>query len=112
MSDLVGNHIVGFLMTQLILLNVGPDYYVILFYSDLYCINEYHLFLVLYGIYSGVMYVFYHYYKQVNYLQFPPLQVSVGLKKCKISEPPRGKTNNVVSEQVRHKPACTATEAC
>ena len=25
-------------------------------------------------------------------------------------EPPRGKTNNVVSEQVRHKPACTATE--
>ena len=27
-----------------------------------------------------------------------------------INEPPRGKTNNVVSEQVRHKPACTATE--
>ena len=26
-------------------------------------------------------------------------------------EPPRGKTNNVVSEQVRHKPACTVTEA-
>ena len=26
-------------------------------------------------------------------------------------EPPRGKTNNVVSEQVRHKPAYTATEA-
>ena len=26
------------------------------------------------------------------------------------SEPPRGKTNNVVSEQVRHKPACTSTE--
>ena len=26
-------------------------------------------------------------------------------------EPPRGKTNNVVSEQVGHKPACTATEA-
>ena len=25
-------------------------------------------------------------------------------------EPPRGKTNNVVSEQVRHKPACTVTE--
>ena len=25
-------------------------------------------------------------------------------------EPPRGKTNNVVSEQVRHKPACTSTE--
>ena len=28
-----------------------------------------------------------------------------------VFEPPRGKTNNVVSEQVRHKPACTATEA-
>ena len=27
-----------------------------------------------------------------------------------INEPPRGKTNNVVSEQVRHKPACTSTE--
>ena len=26
-------------------------------------------------------------------------------------EPPRGKTNNVVSDKVRHKPACTATEA-
>ena len=25
-------------------------------------------------------------------------------------EPPRGKTNNVVSEQVRHKPACAVTE--
>ena len=25
-------------------------------------------------------------------------------------EPPRGKTNNVVSEQVRHKPACSVTE--
>ena len=27
-----------------------------------------------------------------------------------INEPSRGKTNNVVSEQVRHKPGCTATE--
>ena len=27
-----------------------------------------------------------------------------------IYEPPRGKTNNVVSDQVRHKPACTSTE--
>ena len=26
-------------------------------------------------------------------------------------EPSRGKTNNVVSEQVRHKPGCTNTEA-
>ena len=25
-------------------------------------------------------------------------------------EPPCGKTNNAVSEQVRHKPACTVTE--
>ena len=28
-----------------------------------------------------------------------------------IIEPPRGKTNNVVCEQVRHKLACTVTEA-
>ena len=28
---------------------------------------------------------------------------------CKF-EPPRGKTNNVVSEQVQHKPACTSKE--
>ena len=28
-----------------------------------------------------------------------------------IFEPSRGKTNNVVFEQVRHKPSCTATEA-
>ena len=27
-----------------------------------------------------------------------------------INEPPRGKTNNVVSEQVRQKPTCTVTE--
>ena len=26
------------------------------------------------------------------------------------NEPPRGKTNNVVSEQVRHKSGCTVTE--
>ena len=25
-------------------------------------------------------------------------------------EQPRGKTNNVVSEQVQHKPACTVTD--
>ena len=28
----------------------------------------------------------------------------------KSSEPSRGKTNNVVSDQVRHKPGCSATE--
>ena len=27
-------------------------------------------------------------------------------------EPPRGKTNNVFSEQVRHKLSCTSTEKC
>ena len=31
-------------------------------------------------------------------------------KKVGINEPPRGKTNNVVSEQVRRKPNCTVTE--
>ena len=27
-----------------------------------------------------------------------------------LNEPPRGKTNDVVSEQVRHKPTCTSKE--
>ena len=35
--------------------------------------------------------------------------ISVGFQSI-INEPPRGKTNNVVSEQVRHKPGCTSTE--
>ena len=37
---------------------------------------------------------------------------SGGSVSCFVSkyEPPRGKTNNVVSEQVWQKPACTSTE--
>ena len=42
--------------------------------------------------------------EQNGYLTLPAL---VGLETF---EPPRGKTNNVVSEQVRHKPTCTSTE--
>ena len=30
---------------------------------------------------------------------------------CTLFEPSRGKTNNVVSEQARHKPVCIVTEA-
>ena len=33
------------------------------------------------------------------------------LTKIPIIEPPCGKTNNVVFEQVRHKPVCAVTEA-
>ena len=33
------------------------------------------------------------------------------IKQNKSNEPPRGKINNVVSEQVRHKSGCTVTEA-
>ena len=32
------------------------------------------------------------------------------IRRTSINEPSREKTNNVVSEQVRHKPACTSTE--
>ena len=55
--------------------------YFVMFYviSELYCINEYHLFLVMYGAYMGVMYVFYHNFKQQNYLQFPQLQVRLDI---------------------------------
>ena len=42
-----------------------------------------------------------------NYL--PDLELNSN-SYCFIYEPPRGKTNIVVSEQVRHKPACTTTE--
>ena len=31
-------------------------------------------------------------------------------KDVPLNEPSRGKTNNVVSGQVRHKPTCTSTE--
>ena len=34
----------------------------------------------------------------------------LGFEYSKTYEPPRGKTNNVVSEQVRNKPTCTSTE--
>ena len=33
-----------------------------------------------------------------------------GVTRTPINEPSRGKTNNVVSKQVRHKPTCTVTE--
>ena len=32
------------------------------------------------------------------------------IKSRTVNEPPRGKTNNVVSDQVRHIPTCTVTE--
>ena len=38
------------------------------------------------------------------------LHAGMNITVMNIYEPPRGKTNNVVSEQVRHKPACTSTE--
>ena len=38
------------------------------------------------------------------------LQIHEVFRRSKKYEPPRGKTNNVVSEQVRHKPTCTSTE--
>ncbi|XP_060552950.1 nucleoporin NDC1-like [Ruditapes philippinarum] len=42
--------------------------------SELYCINEYHLFVVLYGGFTGKMYIVYHYINQNNVLHFPTLQ--------------------------------------
>ena len=39
-----------------------------------------------------------------------PTGISALDPKFQLFEPPRGKTNNVVSEQVRHKPTCTSTE--
>ncbi|KAL3868805.1 hypothetical protein ACJMK2_041564 [Sinanodonta woodiana] len=42
--------------------------------SDAYCLNEYHLFLVFYGIYTGLFYFTRHYLQQHNYMEFPALQ--------------------------------------
>ena len=38
--------------------------------------------------------------------------IEIAWESCAVSryEPPRGKTNNVVSEQVRHKSSCTSIE--
>ena len=66
MSDLFGNHIVGFPMRRLKcnISDLGTD--------------------------------------QVRYSHRGWLEAG--------NEPPRGKTNNVVSEQARHKPVCAVTE--
>ena len=40
----------------------------------------------------------------------PLLGVSRNIVATTINEPPRGKTSNVVFEQVRHKSGCTVTE--
>ena len=44
---------------------------------------------------------------QKKYVVFPGITMDY---KTDINESPRGKTNNVVSDQVQHKPACTSTE--
>ena len=50
---------------------------------------------------------------RTNTKQLQALMIGKGeLSTLYIIEPPRGKTNNVVSEQIRHKPACTSTEKC
>ena len=45
--------------------------------------------------------------KKINYEEVVEKRAKQEVLKI---EPSRGKTNNVVSEQVRHKPACTSTE--
>ena len=55
--------------------------------------------------------------KSLQLNQYIYITVLEGFEICLISvdhtvrfELPRGKTNNVVSDQVRHKPTCTSTE--
>ena len=46
------------------------------------------------------------------HLDFQDFRRHLQLHECSLFESPRGKTNNVVSEQVpRHKPSCSSTEA-
>jgi hypothetical protein len=49
----------------------------ILYFSDRFMLNECHLFLVLYGLYSGFIFLIFYYVQQNNYLQFNVLQVRV-----------------------------------
>ena len=56
---------------------------------------------------SYIRFVTVHVYSDFSYMYIH----TFCLKYSSINEPPRGKTNNVVSEQVRQKPACTVTEA-
>ena len=44
-------------------------------------------------------------------VQKPQVQLRLKTIRYIKIEPPRGKTNNVVFEQVRHKPVCAVTEA-
>ena len=77
MSDLFGNHIVGFPTRRLI------------------CLDSYSNYTV-----PG----------QASQKQVTSAKCTLFCHKLTI-EPPRGKTNNVISEQVRHKPVCAATES-
>ena len=50
-------------------------------------------------------------FDQVSGQEKPCFHFLVNYEKCfVINEPSRGKTNNVVSEQIRHKLGCTSTE--
>ncbi|XP_078316528.1 nucleoporin NDC1-like [Crassostrea virginica] len=44
--------------------------------SEFCVLNEHHLFLVIYGCYTGVVFYLFHFLKQNNYLQFTSLQQS------------------------------------
>ena len=79
MSDLFGNHIVGF---------------------SLHCFLRVQIFTF------KLEYIFIH----VMSFKVAPGRSVFHFREVLINEPPRGKTNNVVSEQVRHKPTCTVTE--
>ena len=58
-------------------------------------------------IYKGVtLSILYH----VRHAEFSNVMQTDIRVKLYTNEPPRGKTNNVVSEQVRHKPTYTSTE--
>ena len=48
--------------------------------------------------------------QEINCFEFFSRKIVTSLAHIFPFEPPRGKTNNVVSEQVRHKPTCTSTE--
>ena len=70
------------------------------------------------SLHNAAKILYTHYLKQsynkigsnLDYILSDFLFALLGGTTNSVNEPPCGKTNNVVSDQVRHKPTCTVTE--
>ena len=84
-------------------------------YLDSLCYFHSINFLFLHGLHLSVSQQSKHYRRKLEFLTSTSDRIVLCVthllpRVYQLNEPPRGKTNNVVSEQVRQKPACTSTE--